>query len=201
MESGKVAALFVESGGCYYGLCNVDPWDIEKDARKYQGPFPIVAHPPCERWGKLSLVNYARYGGDHNRPGNDGGCFESALLSLMKYGGVIEHPRSSMAFAHFNIGKPLFGAWTVSRIEGCWITEVYQSTYGHRANKATWLLYKGETKPFDLDWARTPGTHQVGFADQRGKERNKPTLSKKEARATPERFRDELLKLALLSKN
>ena len=47
-----VAALFVERDGAYYGLPNVDPWDAERDARTYAGPFPVVAHPPCERWGK-----------------------------------------------------------------------------------------------------------------------------------------------------
>ena len=33
-----IAALFVEHGGVYYGMPNVDPWDEERDARKYAGP-------------------------------------------------------------------------------------------------------------------------------------------------------------------
>lgn len=48
----KVAALFVETGGVYFGLPDVDPWDEARDARKYAGPWPVVAHPPCERWGR-----------------------------------------------------------------------------------------------------------------------------------------------------
>ena len=36
-------------------------------------------------------------------------------------------------------------------------------------------------------------------ADKTGKDKNKPTLSKREANATPIEFRDELLKLALHS--
>ena len=47
-----IAALFVETGGCYFGLPNVDPWDRERDARDYAGPHPVVAHPPCARWGR-----------------------------------------------------------------------------------------------------------------------------------------------------
>ena len=31
----KVAALFVETNGCYFGLPNVDPWDEPRDARLY----------------------------------------------------------------------------------------------------------------------------------------------------------------------
>jgi hypothetical protein len=44
----KVAALFVETDGCYFNLPSVDPWDIERDARKYTGPHPVIAHPPCQ---------------------------------------------------------------------------------------------------------------------------------------------------------
>ena len=84
-------------------------------------------------------------------------------------------------------------------IGGGWVCEVWQSAYGHRANKATWLYYVGENPPRDLDWRRIVGTHQVGFQDQRGKDANKPTLSKAEANATPESFRDELITLAIES--
>ena len=48
-----IAALFVEAGGSYYRLPDVDPWDQARDARQYQGPHAVVAHPPCQRWGKL----------------------------------------------------------------------------------------------------------------------------------------------------
>ena len=48
-----IAALYVELGGAYYGLPGVDPWDQARDARKYSGPWPVVAHPPCERWGRF----------------------------------------------------------------------------------------------------------------------------------------------------
>lgn len=41
-----IAALYVQTGGCYFGLPNVDPWDVHRDARKYDGPWPVVAHPP-----------------------------------------------------------------------------------------------------------------------------------------------------------
>ena len=189
-----VAALFVETGGCYFGLPGVDPWDEAKDARLYTGPHPVVAHPPCQRWGSLAAVNYARWGGEHNRPGNDGGCFESALHLVEMFQGVLEHPKNSRAFERFGIDKPRGQGW--QRARKGWVCEVWQSAYGHRANKATWLYYVGLRAPAELDWSRPRGTHQVGFADQRGKARNKPTLSAKEARATPIAFRDTLLNLA-----
>ena len=91
-ELRQVAALFVATGGSYFGLPGVDPWDVERDARKYRGPHPVVAHPPCQLWVNFAALNFKRYGGEHNRPGNDGGCFESALASVRRWGGVLEHP-------------------------------------------------------------------------------------------------------------
>jgi hypothetical protein len=190
-----VAALFVETDGCYFGLPGVDPWDEARDARLYDGPYPVVAHPPCQRWGAMANVNYARWGGEHNRPGNDGGCFKSALDAVRVFGGVLEHPAKSRAWGHFGLVKPIGIGWQRCFGDG-WTCEVWQSAYGHRANKATWLYYSGDVIPPDLDWARPVGSHQVGFHDQRGPSRNKPTLPRREASATPHAFRDLLLSIA-----
>lgn len=194
--SPLVAALFVQPDGCYADLKTVDPWPEERDARKYKGPLPVVAHPPCQLWGNLASVNFARWGGEHNRPGNDGGCFRFAVDAVNQWGGVLEHPANSKAFAANGITPPCSMGWQ-QIIEGGWVCEVWQSAYGHRANKATWLYYNGKNPPRELDWRRIVGTHQVGCPDQRGKAANKPTLSKREANATPESFRDELLALAI----
>ena len=191
-----IAALFVIKNGCYYGLENVDPWDIDRDAMKYDGPHPVVAHPPCNLWGNFAFVNYKRWGGEHNKPGNDGGMFEHAVYCVENYGGVLEHPAYTRAFDCYGIDKPIKGQWTQSG-KG-WVCEVWQSAYGHRANKKTWLYYVGP-KPFDLDWSTPVSEYQIGFHDQRGKERNKPTLPAKERKATPVKFRDTLIKLANLS--
>ena len=47
-----IAALYVESRGVYAGLPDVDLRDRDRDARTYAGPWPVVAHPPCARWGR-----------------------------------------------------------------------------------------------------------------------------------------------------
>jgi len=198
-RDNKIAALFVQENGCYYGLDFIDPWPESRDARLYVGPHPVIAHPPCQRWGALAAANYARWGGDHNKPGNDGGCFESALRSVNKFGGVLEHPAKTKAWDRYGIVRPVRGMWLKSGIG--WVCEVWQSAYGHKANKATWLYFVGNERPFDLNWSRPRGTHQVGHPDTRGKHRNKPTLSKKEANATPLAFMDELIDLALWSKH
>ncbi len=190
----RVAALFVQTGGCYFKLPHVDPWDIERDARKYAGPHPVVAHPPCQRWGRLGAANFHRWGGEHNRPGNDGGCFHAAVRAVERFGGVLEHPAYSQAWPTFGLATPRPERWVPSAFG--WVCQVSQSAYGHRARKLTWLYYVGP-KPPDMDWRDLPGTHQVGFPDRRGKERNKPTLSQRDANATPPAFRDALIELAM----
>lgn len=193
--SPLVAALFVQPDGCYSDLPHVDPWPESRDARAYNGELPVVAHPPCQLWVNLAGVNFKRYGGVHNRPGNDGGCFASALRSVMRCGGVLEHPASSFAWAtHFLLTPDVRPGWT--RCEAWprpyWVCEVWQSAYGHKARKRTWLLYCGDNPPREMRWARESGTHQVGWFD-----RAKPTLSKREAIATPIGFRDDLIALAM----
>jgi len=71
-----IAALYVETGGHYFDLEGVDPWDAARDARLYAGPHPVVAYPPCSRWCRLAGLVEARWG--HKR-GEDGGCFAAAL--------------------------------------------------------------------------------------------------------------------------
>ena len=195
--SPLVAALFVQADGCYSELQWVEAWPKERDARLYNGPLPVVAHPPCQRYGNLGIANYARWGGEHNRPMNDGGCFAAALAAVNCWGGVLEHPANSRAWPAYNLNAPERGKWTQSGIG--WVCEVWQSAYGHRATKRTWLYWRGEGQPEELDWSQPIGTHQVGFQDQRGKDRNKPTLSPREANATPIRFRDALLRLACMA--
>ena len=186
-----VACLYVDPRGPYPKLPGTDCWDEERDARKYAGPHPVVAHPPCQLWVNFAALNYKRYGGEHNRPGNDGGCFERALWAVKVYGGVLEHPADSKAWDAFGIIRPGVGVWTKYPTWNNWVCEVWQSAYGHLARKRTWLFYSGQTPPLEARWLREPGTHQCGWFD-----RIKPTLSKREASATPVAFAEYLLALA-----
>ncbi len=184
---GKVAALYVETGGAYWNLPGVEAWDEARDARLYDGPHPVVAHPPCDRWHMLSAVNHKRWGFKINE---DGGRFASALEAVRKWGGVLEHPAQSRAFRFHGIPHPDCRGWQRT-FDGDWITEVDQAAYGHRARKSTWLLYSGSTPPPELIWRETKGTHQVGAFDQK-----LPIMAKREALATPPAFRDLLLSIA-----
>ena len=48
-----IAALYVEAKGVYSETPGVVAFSKNVDERMYGGPWPVVAHPPCQRWGKL----------------------------------------------------------------------------------------------------------------------------------------------------
>jgi hypothetical protein len=193
-----VVALYVDAKGIYPQLLGPDNcWDETRDARLYAGPHPVVAHPPCQLWVNLAGHNFIRYTRakgcpqPHLRPGNDGGCFARALECVRRFGGVLEHPAGSHAWSTFALTKPSSAdGWTLHR-DREWVCEVWQSAYGHATQKRTWLLYHGERAPTELNWTRSPGSHQCGWFD-----RVKPTVSKREASATPPAFAESLIALA-----
>ncbi len=187
-----VSVLFCDLRGPYPGLV-ADCWGEERDARLYAGPNPVICHPPCQLWTNFAGLNYKRYGGAHNRPGNDGGCFASALDAVRRWGGVLEHPAGSYAWETFYLPPPAASGW-VACSDG-WTAEVWQSAYGHKARKRTWLFYSGEALPLELNWSRSPGSHQCGWFD-----RKRPTLSKREASATPLAFAELLVSIAAQAK-
>lgn len=201
-----IAALFVEKDGAYYGLPDVDPWPADRDARNYAGPWPVVAHPPCERWGRYW------FGGPSVRVrkqlGDDGGCFASALASVRRFRGVLEHPEASHAWrAHGLNAPPKSGGWIAADFHGGWTCCVEQGHYGHRARKATWLYAFGVELP-RLTWGPSASSVRLdaGFhsaaeraeAKRAGltRARDIDRLPKRERAATPVPFRDLLLSIA-----
>ncbi len=192
-----IAALFVERGGVYYdpALTDVDPWPEERDARKYAGPWPVVAHPPCARWCRLAGLVEARWG--HKR-GDDGGTFASALASVREFGGVLEHPAYSDAFAAHGLPSPLGVGWQTT-IDGGWVGYVEQRLYGHPAKKATWLYARGVNPP-RLDLRRIADRDSVALVSWCGNHTDKfdkrARVGKAVAARTPVAFRDLLLSIA-----
>jgi len=193
-----IAALFVQKNGAYFDLPDVDPWDEERDARLYSGPHPVVAHPPCSRWCRLAGLVEARWG---HKKGEDDGCFESALDSVHRYGGVLEHPAYSDAFPRYGIPSPETGiqAWQRT-IDGGFVTYVEQHAYGHLAKKATWLYAFGMDDPPPLRWtfvADNDSTALVSWCGNHVKSGEvRPRVGKKAASATPEAFRSILIEIA-----
>lgn len=203
-----IAALFVETDGCYFGLPGVDPWDEPRDARKYAGPWPVVAHPPCQRWGRF-------WHGSTRKPhqfklGDDDGCFASALASVRRWGGVLEHPADSKAWQHFGLACPQRHVGWRSAEDGFGYTcYVEQGHYGHISRKSTWL-YAVCIDLHELNWSKgAQRLHPIalkryGYEKARrigmtamigGKDKTKIR------NATPLEFRDLLISMAKTAAN
>lgn len=198
-----VAALFVETGGCYFGLPDVDPWDEQRDARRYAGPHPVVAHPPCQRWGRF-------WHGSTRKPhqfelGDDDGCFEIALWNVRRWGGVLEHPADSRAWAAYGLHPPpRAGGWAWADHLGGAACYVEQGFYGHFARKGTWLYARGVPLPA-LRWGEGPQRLSARAVEKHGPEKARRIgmmamvggKDKTKIRnATPLAFRDVLLSIA-----
>jgi hypothetical protein len=197
-----IGALFVLDNGPYF-IDGIDPWNKERDARNYSGPHKVIAHPPCERWGRYwgggPMLHRTK---NQKLLGNDNGCFASALWSVRTFGGVLEHPEASHAFHYYSLPIPKQkGGWTEADKFGGRSCCVSQGHYGHRAQKLTWL-YGVNINFKELKWGRCPGKTllEEGFHSKEERARLIKTgrcrrLSARQRQLTPNEFRDLLIEL------
>lgn len=151
-----IAALFVERGGPYFAMPDVDPWGKDRDARAYAGPMPIVAHPPCGPYGRLS----------HLYRGDEHDCGPAAIAAAQRWGGVVEHPAHSRLWRALALPEP--GEFT--DVHGGFTIEVDQCAWGHVARKRSWLYVVGADRAATIASVRTGGvpTHWIsGFHGHR----------------------------------
>lgn len=166
MSAHKFAALFVRKNSAYKLRPAFDCYDIDRDARKYAGNLPIVAHPPCRAWGCLS--HFAK-----PRP-DEKDLARFAVAAIRKNGGILEHPWRSKLWADQGLPNPgeidAFGGYTLL---------VNQCDFGHKAKKPTWLyickIPKDKLPPMPAP--RTP-THSV-------RSKNLPQISRAEREHSP----------------
>lgn len=183
-----VAALFVDPRGPYPRL--VSEWyDADRDARRYGGGKPVIAHPPCGPWGRL------RHLSKHDDPM----LAVYAIGVVRACGGVLEHPAHSKLWEQYHLPKPgaFPDAW------GGVTVHVDQCDFGHVARKATWLYIVGlGTLP---TWpAKGTPTHWISGGHGRVGKKSKPTpvpdgikiCSAQQRRRTPEAFAQWLIAIA-----
>lgn len=195
-----IAALYVDPAGVYADL-GLELWDEARDARTYRGPHRVIAHPPCERWGRY-------WGGGPSAKvkrvlGDDGGCFAAALWAVRTFGGVLEHPEASHAFRWFGLPRPLkSGGWTEPDSYGGRSCCVEQGHYGHAARKATWLYAVIDAYPA-LVWGPSQGQRlDEGFhskeerrAARAAGQKPRPRLPARVLHLTPRPFAEALIEM------
>lgn len=186
----QVAVLFARRDSIYKTLPDCDVYDIDRDARTYAGGVPVVAHPPCRAWGRLSHMAKPRH--------DEKELARWAVAQVRMYGGVLEHPAGSALWKDQNLpepgaGRDAYGGWTLT---------ISQHWFGHRAEKMTRLYIVGcdprDVPDFDLSLHRA--THVIASSTKRQKRDHpdfRPEVTKAEREHTPPPLAAWLRELAL----
>jgi hypothetical protein len=116
------------------------------------------------------------------------------------WGGVLEHPAYSDAWAAFGLSAPpTGGGWVNADFDGGWTCYVEQARYGHAAKKATWLYAHGVELP-SLRWGHVPVRDVKALVSWCGNRvrsgESRPRVGKATAARSPLAFRDELIAIA-----
>jgi hypothetical protein len=205
--SKKISVLFAETDGVYFNDDRIDPWDIKRNAMLYKGNKPVIAHPPCKRWGRYWS------GGPSSKTkllkGDDNNMFAHSLWVVRTFGGIIEHPEASHAWSWFGLNKPpKKGEWVKADNYGGLTCCVEQGHYGHKARKATWL-YINKIKPIELKWGSSGSKMKMELSPHSKEQarllRSDPSykpmkrLTPFERLSTPKEFKELLIKMIIES--
>jgi len=128
-----IAVLFARQDSRYKDLQGYDVYDIDRDARNYNGSEPVIAHPPCRAWGRLSHMA-------NPRP-DEKDLAWFALDKVRKNGGVLEHPKGSRLWKEAPLPMP--GEFPDEH--GGFTILIDQYHFGHVARKWTHLYIVGIT--------------------------------------------------------
>jgi hypothetical protein len=187
-----VAVLYARADSIYKKIPGCDVWDMDRDARKFSGGMPIVAHPPCRAWGQLA--HFAKPRPDEKE------LARSAVRLIREWGGVLEHPSRSKLWPDQGLPEPgsrdVFGGFTVT---------FPQFWFGHRAEKNT-RFYVCGCSPKDLpevSFKLGECTHLIGAGSREAAKKKlgipvKPEVSRYEREATPAALAVWLVQVARL---
>ena len=183
-----MSVLFARSDSNYYALQGTDVYDMARNALTYPGGTPVIAHPPCRAWGRLSHMASPRLGERALAPW--------AVYQVRENGGVLEHPANSKLWRDLTLptGKDvdLYGGYTLA---------VDQFWWGHKARKKTWLYVVGvprkELPATPLRFGRA--THTIGACAKYKSAYKRPEVTHAEREHTPVAMAQWLLEVARLT--
>ena len=159
-------------------------WDEQRNAKLYNGPDPVVAHPPCGPWSRLRFMCTKQ----------DPACGPRAVEQVRAFGGVLEHPAESQLWRHCRLPFP----GELPDEHAGFTVLVRQVAWGHACEKPTWLYCVGVTRSLVYSGIRRGGvaSHRIA-SGPRG-----PLLSAHKAMRsrTPVPFAEWLISIATQAK-
>lgn len=184
-----VAVLFARSDSVYKGLAGTDVWDQDRDALKWPGGAPIVAHPPCGPWGRLAQFC--------KKPPEQRAFALWAVNQVRLNGGALEHPATSKLWPEARLPEPgEYDAW-----DGFTMV-IDQFWFGHRASKRTRLYICGTTPAalpeYSLKIGEAPCVVDTARGIGKGHPNFRPCITKPEREHTPIALAEWLLSTARL---
>lgn len=134
-----------------YLKLGADCYDKSRDALSFNKPVPVIAHPPCRRFSKMRGLTKA--------PGSEEEIAYHCLEHVQKYGGILEHPRSSLLWK-----KLTLHAGSNLTTCGGMLISVNASWFGHPAEKKTCFYINGITqdKLPSMPYSLTVPTRTIG---------------------------------------
>lgn len=166
----KIPVLFTESDSNYKLFENFDAYDVERNAFTYSDRLPLVAHPPCRLFSRLRKFSTA--------PAQEKKCAFFALSKIRQFGGILEHPRSSLLWKTGNFDL----SGNVDNYGG-FLRSVNLSWFGYPCEKKTMLYFvgisPGQLPEFPLSFDAI--THQISSS----KKKSLPEISKDSRSSTP----------------
>ena len=132
----KYTALFCRRDSDYKQRQHWDVYDADRDALTYKGSDPVVCHPPCRFWGRLSHMAGRSGKLTEQQIAKEKSLTPWSVDKIRKNGGILEHPSGSKIFKYLpEIGETDF--------YGGFVIEIDQYDFGHVANKKTKLYIVG----------------------------------------------------------
>lgn len=151
MSIQKIPVLFTLPNSEYKKFSFTDCYDESRNALTYTGDAPIIAHPPCRLWGRLSQFSKA--------PQVERLLAIWTIIQIRKNGGILEHPSGSRLFKKMRI--PLDGS---PDNYGGFLISINQHWFGFKARKKTFLYILGCSRSQlpQIPLRFEPVTHSVG---------------------------------------
>jgi len=174
-----VAVLCARRDSYYKQIVGCDVYDLARGAKTFRGGKPVIAHPPCRLFGRLS-----------QRVAEQEEVITREILlgiwcarMVEKCGGVLEHPAYSALFRIADLPEP------GSRGRGGFTIEVPQCWWGHTSVKLTWLFFSGNVEPLP----RSPFKFEPDIGGGAGSKGSVARQSHRQREMTPPDFAEWLV--------